>query len=276
MSGMSDMSDMSDTSDTSSITPDPWGDLRIHTPARVALGRSGASMPTSEVLRFGYAHALARDAVHLPLDVAALSAQLQAEGWPTLHVHSAAPDRASYLLRPDLGRRLSEASTAMLADHAQQAHSASCDLLLVAGDGLSSLAVSRHAAPMLNSIRAHAPAEWRIGPVVIAAQARVALGDPIGELLRARLVVMLIGERPGLSSPDSLGLYLTWAPRSGRSDAERNCISNVRPECLSYALAARKLVWLCTQALSLQLTGVQLKDRSDEIALGDRRATRLT
>lgn len=257
----------------SEITPDPWGDLRIHTQARVALGRTGASLPTNEVLRFGYAHALARDAVHLPLDAEALSTQLQADGWPTLQVHSAAPDRASYLLRPDLGRRLSEASAAVLAEHADPLR---CDLLFVAGDGLSSLAVSRHVAPMLASLRGQMPADWRLGPVVIASQARVALGDPIGELLRARLVVMLIGERPGLSSPDSLGLYLTWAPRSGRNDAERNCISNVRPEGLNYDLAARKLIWLCTQALRLQLTGVQLKDRSDEIALGDAAAQRLS
>lgn len=246
------------------ITPDPWSELRVHTPARVALGRTGVSLPTHELLRFGCAHAMARDAVHVPLDAPALCEQLLAHGWPSLHVRSAAPDRATYLLRPDLGRRLDEASATRLREQAAQG----CDIQLVVGDGLSSLAVSRHAAPLIEQIRAQAPAAWRFGPVVVAEQARVALGDPIGELLHARLVVVLIGERPGLSSPDSLGLYLTWAPRSGRTDAERNCISNVRPEGLGYAQAARKLLWLCGEALRLQLTGVQLKDRSDVVQVG--------
>ena len=252
-------------SDNEVITPDPWGELRVHTQARVALGRSGVSMPTQEVLGFGCAHALARDAVHLPLDAPALCAQLQAQGWPALQVHSAAADRATYLLRPDLGRRLSEASAAVLGEHNT---AAGCDIQLVVGDGLSSLAVSRHALPLIAQLRALAPPAWRFGPIVVAQQARVALGDPIGELVRARLVVVLIGERPGLSSPDSLGLYLTWAPRTGRSDAERNCISNVRPEGLGYLPAARKLLWLCAEALRLQLTGIQLKDRSDVLELG--------
>jgi ethanolamine ammonia-lyase small subunit len=247
------------------ITADPWQELRTHTPARVALGRSGVSLPTHELLRFGCAHAMARDAVHVPLDAPALCQQLQAHGWPSLQVRSAAPDRATYLLRPDLGRRLDEASAAQLHEPAS---ATACDILLVVGDGLSSLAVSRHAVPLIEQIRAQAPSAWRFGPVVVAEQARVALGDPIGELLRARLVVVLIGERPGLSSPDSLGIYLTWAPRSGRSDAERNCISNVRPEGLGYAAAARKLLWLCGEALRLQLTGVQLKDRSDVVQVG--------
>lgn len=248
---------------TPRITPDPWSELRVHTPARVALGRTGVSLPTHELLRFGCAHAMARDAVHVPLDAPALCEQLQAHGWPSLHVRSAAADRATYLLRPDLGRRLDEACAARLREHA----TTGCDIQLVVGDGLSSLAVSRHAVPLIEQIRAQAPADWRFGPVVVAEQARVALGDPIGELLRARLVAMLIGERPGLSSPDSLGVYLTWAPRSGRTDAERNCISNVRPEGLGSAQAARKLLWLCGQAMRLQLTGVQLKDLSDTPAL---------
>jgi len=251
--------------DNTLVTPDPWGELRVHTQARVALGRSGVSMPTQEVLGFGYAHALARDAVHLPLDVTLLCEQLQAKGWPTVAVHSAAVDRATYLLRPDLGRRLDEASLAMLSEHASPG---GCDVQLVIGDGLSSLAVSRHAVPLIEQIRAQAPAAWRFGPIVVAQQARVALGDVVGERLHAKLVVMLIGERPGLSSPDSLGLYLTWAPRSGRSDAERNCISNVRPEGLNYARAVHKLLWLCREAQRLQLTGVQLKDRSDVVELG--------
>lgn len=239
------------------VTPDPWHGLRSLTAARVALGRTGASLPTREVLRFGAAHALARDAVHLPLDAAALCGQLDAAGWPSVRVHSAAPDRATYLLRPDLGRRLDEASAAALSTDG-----APPDLVFVAADGLSSLATSRHVVPLLQAVRALAPAAWRIGPVVVAEQARVALGDPVGERLRARLVAVLIGERPGLSSPDSLGIYLTWDPRTGRHDAERNCISNVRPEGLPYTDAARRLVWLCNEALRLRLTGVNLKDLS--------------
>lgn len=241
------------------VTPDPWHALRAHTPARVALGRSGVSLPTQELLRFGSAHAMARDAVHLPLDTTTLRAQLEDDGWPTLCLHSAAPDRATYLLRPDLGRRLSEASTALLAQHTPPG---GCDLLLVVGDGLSSLAAQRHAAPLLAAVRQRVPPDWRLGTVVIAEQARVALGDPIGQQLGARLVAMLIGERPGLSSPDSLGVYLTHAPRVGRSDAERNCISNIRPEGLGYAAAAHTLVWLCREALRLQCTGIGLKDES--------------
>ena len=245
------------------VTPDPWAPLRPHTAARVALGRSGASLPTREVLRFDAAHALARDAVHLPLDTEALCEQLSAAGWPVHRVHSAAPDRSTYLLRPDLGRRLDEASSAQLAAFDDPAP----DLTFVVGDGLSSLAASRHAKPLLDAVRSLAPATWRLGPVVVAEQARVALGDPVGERLKAQLVAVLIGERPGLSSPDSLGIYLTWNPRTGRTDAERNCISNVRPEGLSYADAARRLVWLCGEALRLRLTGVGLKDMSDVAAL---------
>ncbi|MBL0729065.1 ethanolamine ammonia-lyase subunit EutC [Piscinibacter sp. HJYY11] len=246
------------------VTPDPWQALKAHTPARVALGRTGVSVPTQELLRFGAAHAMARDAVHLPLNAAGLCKRLQTDGWPTLRVHSAAPDRATYLLRPDLGRRLDDASQHTLQ---QQTDATGCDLLLVAGDGLSSLALERHALPLLTEVRRRAPAGWRLGPVVVAEQARVALGDPIGEALCTQLVAVLIGERPGLSSPDSLGVYLTWAPRTGRHDAERNCISNIRPEGLPYAQAAHTLWWLAQEARRRQLTGVQLKDESGAPAL---------
>lgn len=249
------------------VTRDPWAALRAHTPARIALGRAGASLPTGEVLRFGQAHALARDAVHLALDVPALEEALRSEGFATCRVASAAPDRATYLLRPDLGRRLDESSAVRLQELQAGDALQGCDLLLVAADGLSSLAVQRHVLPLAREVRARAPAGWRIGPVVIATQARVALGDDIGALLRPRLVAMLIGERPGLSSPDSLGIYLTWAPQRGRSDAQRNCISNVRPEGLAYDKAAAKLWWLCTEARRLQATGVALKDMSDAPAL---------
>ncbi|MBX3608522.1 MAG: ethanolamine ammonia-lyase subunit EutC [Hydrogenophaga sp.] len=248
-------------SDNGSTGPDPWHHLRAHTAARIALGRAGAGLPTQELLRFGVAHAQARDAVHMALDVPALATKLQALGLPTLSVRSAAADRATYLLRPDLGRRLHPDDASRLR---AAAPADGCDLLLVIGDGLSSQAIEHQAVPLVQAIVAQAPASWSLGPVVIATQARVALGDEVGAAFKARLVAMLIGERPGLSSPDSLGIYLTWAPQPGRSDAQRNCISNVRPEGLPPAAAAARLWWLCREARLLQLTGVQLKDRSDD------------
>jgi ethanolamine ammonia-lyase small subunit len=238
---------------------DCWAGLRSLTPARLALGRAGASLPTGEVLRFGWDHAQARDAVQLRLDVHALEQEITALGLATVRVASRAADRSTYLMRPDLGRRL-DSSDAQALD---QAAGSGCDLALVVADGLSSLAVQRHAPAVLGQIIGTAPTDWRLSPVVIATQARVALGDDIGERLRAQMVAILIGERPGLSSPDSLGIYLTWQPRVGRSDAERNCISNIRPEGLSYAQAAHKLIWLCQQARRMSLSGVGLKDRSD-------------
>ncbi|QBK03388.1 ethanolamine ammonia-lyase subunit EutC [Hylemonella gracilis] len=245
-------------------TADPWTDLRAHTAARIALGRAGAGLPTKELLSFGLAHAQARDAVHIQLDTASLAARLQALGCETLTVRSAASDRATYLLRPDLGRRLNTEDATLLAARARPE---GCDLLLVVGDGLSSLAVERQALPLIDAICRLAPSDWTLGPVAIATQARVALGDEVGALLQARMVAVLIGERPGLSSPDSLGIYLTWAPRPGRNDAQRNCISNVRPEGLPAAAAAARFWWLCREARKLQLTGVDLKDRSDELTL---------
>lgn len=241
------------------IHPDPWQTLKTLTPARIALGRVGSSLPTQEVLDFGVCHALARDAVHLPLDVAALDAAIKAEGFETGQVRSQAPDRYQYLLRPDWGRRLHPDSRAQLIARA----GAPVDFLLVVGDGLSALAVQTQVPPLLAEIHKRLPAHWQLGEVVIASQARVAIGDEIGELLKARLVAVLIGERPGLSSPDSLGIYLTFNPKVGCLDANRNCISNVRPAGLSYAKAAHTLMWLAQQALSLQLTGVGLKDESD-------------
>ncbi|SAK47171.1 ethanolamine ammonia-lyase subunit EutC [Caballeronia ptereochthonis] len=245
---------------------DPWDALRRFTAARIALGRAGSSLPTAPLLAFELAHAQARDAVHQPLDTAALAEAIRAAGFDTLDVRSAAPDRDHYLRRPDLGRTLDEASGARLADHAAAMNDAP-ELVFVAADGLSAFAAQRHAAPLLRSVRAKLEA-WNVGPVVIATQARVALGDPIGERLRAKIVVVMIGERPGLSSPDSLGLYVTYAPRAGRSDAERNCISNVRPEGLDYDAAAFRLMWLLNEARRLKLTGVGLKDHSGALPPG--------
>lgn len=243
-----------------SYDTDAWHDLRAHTAARIALGRAGAGLPTDALLRFGLAHAQARDAVHIPLDVPALQGRLHALGCETKVLRSAAQDRLTYLLRPDLGRRLHPDDAASFT---QAPASAGPDLLLVVADGLSSQAVERQAVPLVQAIRQQAPDDWTLGPVVIATQARVALGDEIGAAWGARLVAVLIGERPGLSSPDSLGIYLTWAPGPGRHDAQRNCISNVRPEGLPHTAAAARLWWLCQEAHRLQLTGVALKDRSD-------------
>lgn len=247
--------------------PDAWNPLREFTDARIALGRSGASLPTREVLNFGLAHARARDAIHRPFDSEQLEPELAAMGLSSLTVHSAAGDRHIYLNRPDLGRRLDEASRADLAASGVRP----ADLLLVIGDGLSSYAVHRQALPL---IRALLPYLHTLGiclaPVVLAHQSRVALGDDIGETLKARAVAILIGERPGLSSPDSLGVYLTWQPHRQRLESERNCISNIRPDGLSYDAAAFKLAWLLEQAFLRRLTGVRLKDESDNPALHGR------
>ena len=241
------------------VTPNPWHVLRCHTPARIALGRSGISQPTAPQLAFQLAHAQARDAVHRPLDPAALDAALRALGLSALQLHSAAADRHIYLQRPDLGRRLDEASSALLA---AQSPPAPVDLALVIADGLSALAVERHAAAFIAELQRVLAADWTWAPVAVVRQGRVAVGDPIAAALHARLAVVLIGERPGLSSPDSLGVYVTWAPQPGRVDAERNCISNVRPEGLALPLAAQRLAWLLEQARTRRLTGVGLKDDS--------------
>ena len=238
--------------------------MKSFTQARIALGRVGSSMPTKEVLDFGLAHAMARDAVHLALDTDALQQALEAQGNAVVQVHSQAADRASYLLRPDHGRKLDVESVAKL--HVLKSPT-SIDFLVVVGDGLSSLAVERHVQPLLVEINKVIPAEWTTGPVVIASQARVAIADEIGEIMGARLAVMLIGERPGLSSPDSLGIYLTYHPKAGLSDADRNCISNVRPEGLNYAAAAKKMMWLAKESVRLQVSGVGLKDESDVVEL---------
>ena len=233
---------------------DPWQALRRRTAARIGLGRIGASLPTAELLRFGLAHAQARDAVHGALDADALGAELQAHGYAVLQAKSMAPDRETYLLRPDLGRRIDGDSRTLL----EQAPRA--DVALVIADGLSAQAAQRHAAPvalLLRDLLGGWPA-----PVVIAQQGRVALGDDIGAALGARLAIVMLGERPGLSSPDSLGLYLTWKPRRGLTDAARNCISNVRPQGLAYDTAAQRLLWLLDAASTRQLSGVNLKDET--------------
>jgi ethanolamine ammonia-lyase small subunit len=243
---------------------DPWRHLAAATPARIALGRAGGSLPTEEVLRFALAHAQARDAVHAAFDAAALAAALRAAGLAVVEVESRAVDRAAYLRRPDWGRELSGPSEAALDGLAPGG-----DLVIVVGDGLSATAVAAHAVPLIAALRPHlAAAGIACGAAVIARGARVALGDAIAARLGAKAVLMLIGERPGLSSPDSLGAYLTFAPKPGRTDAERNCVSNIRPGGLPPAAAAFKLGWLAAEAFRRKLTGVALKDESDLIANG--------
>lgn len=240
--------------------PDPWAALRRHTAARIALGRAGVSLPTAEWLRFSLAHALARDAVHLPFDTDTLTSELQHHGFETLVLESAAADRATYLRRPDLGRRLSARSAALLPALAAEG----CELAVVVGDGLSALAVHQQALPLLQELRPRLEAQGQApGPITLVRQCRVALGDEVGALLRARAVLVLIGERPGLSSPDSLGAYLTWAPQRGCSDAMRNCVSNIRPAGLDVAAAARRIAWLLDAARRRGGSGVALKDESD-------------
>jgi ethanolamine ammonia-lyase small subunit len=237
--------------------PDPWQGLRAFTAARIALGRAGGSVPTQPLLEFQLAHARARDAVARELDEAALERTLREAGWEVLRLHSAAPDRRTFVQRPDLGRILSDASKATLEARSHAPH----DAALVIADGLSALAVERHAPPLLERLRPRlADAGWRLAPVCVVRQGRVAVGDEIGALVAAALAVMLIGERPGLSAPDSLGVYLTWDPLPGRTNAERNCISNIRPEGLGYALAAHKLFHLMTAARQRRLTGIGLNE----------------
>ena len=240
---------------------DPWAALRCHTPARIALGRAGSSLPTHELLRFAAAHADARDAVWLALDEPALARSLQAQGWATLPVHSQAPDRTAYLRRPDWGRRLAAHSADQLREAAAAA-GGPVDLAIVLGDGLSARAVQQHAPPLLAALQPLLAAHWVLAPLVIAQQARVALADEVGALLQARLVLMLLGERPGLSAPDSLGAYLTYQPGVGCTDAQRNCVSNIRPGGLPPAQAAQRLAWLLTEALRRRVSGVALKDDS--------------
>jgi ethanolamine ammonia-lyase small subunit len=254
------------------VTPARWDALRRYTDARIALGRAGHSLPTAAHLAFQLDHAKARDAVHLPFDALGIAQQLQGQGLHTLHLHSAAADRATYLQRPDLGRQLDERSREQLTQwQSEQAANTRFDLAFVVADGLSALAIHRNAVELIAATRARLRADtahaWTLAPVAVVEQGRVAIGDETGERLLANTVVVLIGERPGLSSPDSLGIYLTWAPQRGLTDANRNCISNVRPAGLAVAAAAAKLHQLLAQARLRQISGVGLKDESDDLAL---------
>jgi ethanolamine ammonia-lyase small subunit len=226
------------------------------TMARVGLERTGNSLATREVLAFQLAHARARDAVAMTIDVRSFLLDCEARGWPAEHLASAAGDHSTYLRRPDLGRRLCEDSRHRLVPSV-----ARLDLAVVVADGLSALAAQRHALPLLDELAPRLDdAGWTRSPLFVVERGRVAIGDEVGQLLNVRIVLVLIGERPGLSSPDSLGAYLTWNPAPGRTDAERNCISNIRPEGLGYREAAQRIFSLLAAARHRRLTGVVLKE----------------
>ncbi|MCC3154935.1 ethanolamine ammonia-lyase subunit EutC [Hymenobacter sp. BT770] len=240
--------------------PDPWNALRAFTAARIALGRSGTSVPLRESLAFRLAHAHARDAVYSALALEPLRAGLEQLQFPFCAVQSRAQTREQYLQRPDWGRQLTETSRAQLAELAI----GESDIAVVLADGLSATAVNGHALPLLRQLLPMLKAAgFLLAPITLAEQARVALGDEVGQLLRARLVLMLIGERPGLSAPNSLGAYFTYGPRPGLTDEARNCVSNIRPEGLTYPAAAATLFYLLQEAMRRQLSGVGLKDESD-------------
>ena len=235
------------------IAADSWAKLRPLTAARIGLGRAGAGIPTGETLRFKLAHAQARDAVHNTLDHEKLAAELP---FSVLHLHSAAIDRIEYLQRPDLGRTLSPDSRKRL----QHLDLPASDLAIVIADGLSALAIQRNVVSFLKHFCPLIAPHFSLAPLVIVRQGRVAIGDEIGHLLRARAVAVFIGERPGLSSPDSLGIYLTYAPRPGLTDERRNCISNIRHAGLPHQAGAEKLAWLLHESLTRQISGINLKD----------------
>jgi ethanolamine ammonia-lyase small subunit len=260
------MSSTRDQSPTSAASQDPWAPLRRLTAARIGLARSGASLATGPLLELRLAHARARDAVHAPLDEGRLRSGLAALGLPVLTVASAVADRPQYLMRPDLGRRLAPDADMLLQAHAGSGH----DVALVVTDGLSARAVERHAAPLLAALLPQLRADgWCVAPLTLVRHGRVAIGDAVAQLLRARMVVILIGERPGLSAPDSMGAYLTWQPGPHTTDANRNCISNIRPEGIDPASAAFKVLHVMRAMRTRETSGVALKDETERLAIQD-------
>ena len=246
---------------------EPWERLRRHTAARIGLARTGASLATAPLLDFRLAHARARDAVHAPLDQARLVADLAALALPVLALESAAGSREQYLMRPELGRRLASDSSTALAAYAGRGY----DAAFVVADGLSARAVAAHAQPLLAEIFPRLRDEgWSMAPLTVVRHGRVAIGDAVAAALAADIAVVLIGERPGLSAPDSMGAYLTWRPTAATTDAERNCISNIRPAGLAYGDAAFTLVHLLRAMRGRRLSGVALKDDGDRLLLDGR------
>lgn len=255
---------------------DIWEPLRRLTQARIGLGRAGAALPTKALLEFQRAHAEAREAVWRPWDYEGLAQALCAEGEKVLLVRSQADNRAIFLQRPDLGRRLTPESSASLAAEGGSetpmalATAKKAEIAFVVSDGLSAKAIDTHFLPFWRVLRPQLK-KFCIAPVVLAPFGRVALSDEIGASLRARLVVILLGERPGLSASDSLGAYLTYGPKLGNHDANRNCLSNIRPpEGLSYELAATRLMYLVQESLRLGISGVELKENAGELAAPSR------
>ncbi|MFM2483663.1 ethanolamine ammonia-lyase subunit EutC [Celerinatantimonas yamalensis] len=277
---------MLDSSFDEAVTENPWRKLNTFTDARIGLGHAGISVPTKHLLAFQLAHAQAIDAVHTHMDSDSLANQLMAQDWapssPPLLLHSRAVDRGCYLQRPDYGRRLDQDSANKLDEH-RATHPQGYDLVIAIADGLSSIAIEHNTQPFLDALFSLLNTQnddshlnrymdsfelpstaWNVAPLCLVEQGRVAIGDDICERLNAKCVLVLIGERPGLSSPDSLGLYLTWGGKVGYTDASRNCISNIRPAGLKYQEAARKAFYLLSEARQLKLSGVKLKDRSDD------------
>jgi ethanolamine ammonia-lyase small subunit len=256
-----------------SVTPNPWNALRSATSARIALGRAGGSLPTREWLNFQSARAAARDAVHFPFDAEQIANEFASIGAESIVVDSAAADRGSYLKRPDFGRQLDDRSRLAL----QNLHfDTPIDLVIVVTDGLSAIAVHRQSRPLLQLLlpKLHDDS-WHVAPLIIARFGRVAIEDEIGQLVGAQLALILIGERPGLGSPDSLGAYLVYTPMSGNTDANRNCVSNIRPEGLPLEAAMETILYLLNEARRRRLSGVQLKDER-RLAINDLSAAKLS
>jgi ethanolamine ammonia-lyase small subunit len=240
------------------ITPTPWGNVKIHTPARIALGHAGGSIPTRELLRFQADHASARDAVHSEVDFDRIAEEIhEAVGEKCIFVHSAVTSRQEYLRRPDLGRKLDTRSKERLLEWKK----GEAGIAFVVGDGLSATAINHHAVSLLNEIFSYVEITRRRYSIILAQETRVALGDEIGEIMGSSMVIMLIGERPGLSNTESIGAYVTYNPKVGRTDAERNCISNICPQGLPIQEAAREIVQLVKCALQYEVTGVALGGR---------------
>jgi ethanolamine ammonia-lyase small subunit len=246
------------------IKPDPIANLKQFTAARITIGRAGTSIPIKQSLEFKLAHAHARDAVYSVLDADGLTASLKIFNLPVLHLHSEAASRQKYLKRPDLGRQLNEASEEILWDYKSD-----YDIAIIIADGLSAEAVNKNAfgllkilIPMVSSVK------LKVAPICLIEQGRVAVGDDVGNGLNAKFSIVLIGERPGLSSADSMGAYLTYCPQPGLTDESRNCISNIRPQGLKHKPAADKIFYLMMEAFKRKLSGVALKDDFIDRSLG--------
>ena len=247
------------------VDQDLWHPLKAFTAARIALGRTGTAIPLKEVLEFKLAFAFAKDAVYSALDTEGLEEKLKALGLPIYTLQSKASTRAEYLQRPDFGRLLDNTSLDLLKNNREETP---YDVAIIIADGLSATAMNKHAFPVVDLlIKALKSMSYNVAPLAIIKQSRVAIGDETGYGLNARMSVVLIGERPGLTSPDSMGAYLTFNPKPGLTDESRNCVSNIRPEGLSYELAAHKILYLIQESFRLQLSGVELKDNAGNLLM---------